>query len=54
MDPSPFTYGVECATMGVQYFHRHEAGGSEMNSNKTVVRLGTVIRGQTPFSRSIP
>jgi hypothetical protein len=40
MDPSLFTYGVECATMGVQYFHRPEAGGSEMNSNKTVVRLG--------------
>lgn len=48
MDPSPFTHGVKRATMVRRNNHRHEAGGSDMNNSKTVVRLG-IDSGKNSF-----
>ena len=48
MVPSPFTHSVESATMANHLQPSKEAGGSDMNGRKRVVRLGIDI-GKNSF-----
>jgi len=48
MDPSPFTHGVESATMANHLQPSKEAEESDMNGRKRVVRLGVDI-GKNSF-----
>ena len=48
MDPSSFTHGVESATIANHLQPSKEAGGSDMNGRKWVVRLGINI-GKNSF-----